>query len=228
MARSRERPGAGCAPECAALAIGMDIKAVIFDIGNVLIEWQPENYYDRAYGQRRREEVFDAVDLHGMNELIDQGVGFKDVIYDWADKYPAYRREIRDWHDHWIKLAAPAIDHSVRLLKVLRVKGVPVYTLTNFGNENFSMAQGHYPFLKEFDRFYVSGRMKTTKPGAQIYQMVEDDCGIAPQHLLFTDDRVDNIATAKSRGWQTHHFQNPQSWADCLVSAGLLRAEEAA
>ena len=206
----------------------MTIDAVIFDIGNVLIEWQPERYYDQVIGEERRKAMFAAVDLHGMNELVDLGHNFTDTIYATAEKYPEWRVEIRDWHDNWIQLASPTIDHSLRLLRALRSKGVPVFALTNFGVESFAYAETQYPYLGEFDRRYISGHMKVTKPSARIYEMVEEDCGIAPAALLFADDRADNIAMAASRGWQTHLFDGPQGWADRLVAEGLLTAAEAA
>lgn len=204
-------------------------EAVIFDIGNVLIEWQPERYYDRVIGEDRRKAMFAELDLHGMNDRIDRGEPFRETIYDFAEANAEFRDEIRMWHDNWIEMAAPAISHSVRLQRALRAKGVPVFTLTNFGIQNFAFASAdHYPFLNEFDRRYVSGHMKTAKPDHDIYEMVEADCGIAPNALLFTDDRADNIATAHNRGWQTHLFEGPQGWADRLVATGLLTQEEAA
>jgi len=205
----------------------MTVDAVIFDIGNVLIEWQPERFFDTVIGETRRTEMFAQVDLHGMNDRVDRGEGFRDVIYAEAENYPQWRDEIRTWHDRWIEMAAPVIDHSVRLQTALRSKGVPVFSLTNFGIESFAYACTHYPFLQNFDRQYVSGEMRCIKPEAQIYQMLEDDCGIAPERLLFTDDRVDNIAAAKARGWQTHLFDGPQAWADRLVTEGLLTPSEA-
>lgn len=205
----------------------MPVNAVIFDIGNVLIEWQPERYYDRVIGTERRRAMFAEVDLHGMNDLVDQGYHFTDTIYAWAEKYPGWRDEIRMWHDNWIELAAPEISHSVRLLRALRERNVPVFALTNFGVQNFDYACTVYPFLNEFDRQYVSGRMKTVKPHAPIYEMVEADCGLDPASLLFADDRIDNIETARARGWQTHHFKDPQDWADRLVREGLLTPDEA-
>ncbi len=205
----------------------MKPQAVIFDIGNVLIEWQPERFYDRVIGAERRQEMFDAVDLHGMNDRVDQGGNFRDTIYATADQYPAFRDEIRMWHDHWLELASPAIDHSVRLLRALRKQGVPVFALTNFGVQNFPIAQQAYPFLGEFDRRYISGHMKCVKPHAQIYQMVEQDCGIDPQALLFADDRDENLRAAAARGWQTHLFDGPQGWADRLVAEQLLTKEQA-
>ncbi|MCE8510402.1 HAD family phosphatase [Ruegeria pomeroyi] len=206
----------------------MTIEAVVFDIGNVLIEWQPERYYDRVLGEERRRQMFAEVDLHGMNDLVDQGHHFTDTIYGWAEKYPEWRDQIRDWHDNWIELASPEIPHSVRLLRALRNKGVPVFALTNFGVQNFDYACTVYPFLTEFDRAYVSGRMQMVKPHAPIYAAVEDDCGLAPGTLLFADDRVENIDAARMRGWQVHHFTGPQGWAARLVAEGLLTEGEAA
>ncbi len=205
----------------------MTTEAVIFDIGNVLIEWQPERYYDRVIGEERRKEMFATVDLHGMNDKIDMGGDFKDVIYATAEDYPQFRDEIRMWYDNWIELANPVIDHSVRLLRALRAKGVPVFTLTNFGPASFAYAETQFDFLTEFDRRYISGHMKVIKPDPKIYQMVEEDCGIAPEALLFADDRVDNVNMARSRGWQAHLFEGPQGWADELVAKGLLTESEA-
>ena len=70
--------------------------------------------------------------------------------------------------------------------------------------------------------------MGVIKPEPRIYEMVEQDCGVAPDALLFTDDRADNIAMAASRGWQTHLFEGPAGWANRLVAAGLLSEKEAA
>lgn len=206
----------------------MPIDAVIFDIGNVLIEWQPERYYDRVIGEERRRAMFAEVDLHGMNDLVDRGHHFTETVYGWAEKYPHWRDEIRMWHDRWIDLATPEIPHSVRLLRALRTRGMPVFALSNFGVQTFDHAATVYPFLTEFDRHYVSGRMRMVKPDDEIYARVEQDCGLAPAALLFADDRADNIAVARRRGWQTHLFNGPQGWADRLVAENLLGAEEAA
>ncbi|WP_226779844.1 HAD family hydrolase [Oceaniglobus trochenteri] len=206
----------------------MTVNAVIFDIGNVLIEWQPERYYDRTIGEARRKALFAEVDLHAMNDLVDRGEDFRTTIYDMADATPAWADEIRAWHDNWIELAQPAIPHSVKLLRALRARGVPVFALTNFGDGTFDYAATVYDFLNEFDRPYVSGRMKVIKPDPKIYEMVEQDCGFAPETLLFADDRADNIAAAQARGWQGHLFTGPQGWADRLVAEGLLTPEEAA
>jgi 2-haloacid dehalogenase len=206
----------------------MPIDLVIFDIGNVLIEWQPERWYDARVGRARREAMFAAVDLHGMNDRIDRGGDFRAIVEETAAAYPEFRDEIRMWHDNWIELASPAIDHSVRLLRALRAQGVPVQTLTNFGIGTFEIAERHYDFLSEFDMRHISGQLGTIKPDAEIYEIVEGSCGAAPETILFADDRVDNIAVARDRGWQTHLFDGPEGWANRLVAEGLLRAGDAA
>ncbi|MFT7595983.1 MAG: 2-haloacid dehalogenase [Paracoccaceae bacterium] len=206
----------------------MQPQAVVFDIGNVLIEWQPERFFDKAIGEDRRRALFAAVELDEMNEQVDLGAHFTNTVYAKADDHPEWRDEIRLWHDSWIEMASPAIPHSIRLLRALRGKGTPVFSLSNFGIQSFDIAAAHYPCLTEFDRQYISGHMQVIKPDPQIYHMLETDSGIAPDALLFTDDRADNIDMAHSRGWQTHLFEGPQGWADRLVAAGLLSAHDAA
>jgi 2-haloacid dehalogenase len=205
----------------------MQPEAVIFDIGNVLTCWQPEAFYDRVIGEERRLALFDAVDLHGMNALVDDGALFRETIYGWADRHPDWGPEIRMWYDRWIELASPRIEGSIALLRALRAKGVPVFCLTNFGSHSYEEARDKLDFLGEFDREYVSGRLRVSKPDPRIYQVVEDDSGIAPERLLFADDRADNISAAARRGWRTHQFESWQGWAARLVAEGLLTPKEA-
>ena len=205
----------------------MKPQAVVFDIGNVLIEWQPERFYDAAIGPEKRRAMFAAVDLHAMNDRVDMGENFTETIYATADSYPAWRDEIRMWHDRWIEMAAPVIDHSLRLMQALQTKGIPVFSLTNFGIQSYDLAALHYPFLRNFDHDFISGHLGMIKPSSAIYETVETRSGVAPERLIFTDDRLDNIEAAKQRGWQTHHFDGPQGWAERLVDDGLLSKAEA-
>ena len=202
------------------------IDAVVFDIGNVLIEWNPERFYDRAIGPDRRRAMFAELDLHGMNDRVDRGETFHEVIMEWAEAHPHWRAEILMWHDNWLDMASPAIPGSVHLLRRLRSRGVPVFALSNFGIQPFATAEPVYPFLTDFDRRYISGHMGQVKPEPMIYEMLEADCGVAPDRLLFTDDRADNIATARARGWQVHLFEGPDGLATRLIAEGLLREED--
>lgn len=204
------------------------VEAVIFDIGNVLIEWQPERHYDRLMPRERREAMFAEVDLHGMNDVIDRGGPFRETVEAWAARTPQWRDEILRWHDDWIEMASPVIARSLRLMQALQAKRIPVFSLTNFGIETFDHACTHYPFLREFDRPFISGHLGVIKPEARIYEIVEEVSGLSGHQLLFTDDRADNIAAAHLRGWKTHLFEGPAGWAARLVAEGLLTEAEAA
>ena len=204
----------------------MQVEAVVFDIGNVLIGWQPERYFDTHIGESRRTALFETVDIHAMMVRIDKGGVFGDVVEETALAHPDWTEEVRWVRDHWNDVAGPEISLSVRLLRALRAKGLPVFALSNFGKENFPMTEAEYPFLREFDRRYISGEMRMVKPDDEIYAAVETDCGFAPHTLLFADDRQENIEAAAARGWQTHLFAAPEAFADDLVARGLLTPDD--
>lgn len=205
----------------------MPIHAVVFDIGNVLLEWHPERFYDARIGEARRRALFAQVDLHGMNLNIDRGHDFRNSVYELAEQHPEWQEEILLWHDSWLQMATPEIPHSTRLLRALKARGLPVFALSNFGIGTFELACTAYPVLEEFDRSYVSGYMQVIKPEAEIYARLEADCGHAPAHLLFVDDKLENIEAAAARGWQTHLFTSPENWAERLVSEELLTQDQA-
>lgn len=203
-------------------------EAVIFDIGNVLIEWNPERYYDLEIGRERRRQMFAEVDFHAMMTRIDAGGDFACVVAGTARAHPRWAAEILHVRDRWCDIARPEIPHSVRLLEALKARDVPVFALTNFGAQNFPLSVAQFPFLETFDRRYVSGEMGMAKPDPAIYAALEADCGVAPGRLLFADDREENVTAARDRGWQAHLFNGSEGWARALVGAGLLDEEEAA
>jgi len=205
----------------------MIVRAVLFDIGNVLIKWQPERFFDRVIGVDRRVAFFAAVPILEMNDRVDAGVNFQDAVAGVIVAHPNWADELAMWRDRWIEMASPTIDHSVRLLRALRRAGHPVFALSNFGNETFQIAQRIYPFLDEFDRRFISAELGMSKPDAAIYQWVEAECAMPQNTLLFTDDRPENIVAARERGWQTHLFDGPDGWAARLVREGLLTPEAA-
>jgi 2-haloacid dehalogenase len=206
----------------------MKPEAVVFDIGNVLVMWQPEAYYDARIGEAARRRMFAETDFHAVNLTIDEGAPFRETIYRLADRFPEWSGEIRLWHDDQFGMLQPVIERSVRMQRALRARGVPVFALSNWGDESFDRAAAHFTFMADFDRAFVSGKLGVKKPDPRIYAQVERDTGVAPGALLFVDDREENIRAAEARGWATHHFTGPQGLADRLVTEGLLTAEEAA
>lgn len=200
----------------------MPVDAVVFDIGNVLVEWNPERVFDAKIGKDRRKALFEAVDLFRMNDAVDRGGDLATVVQDTARRHPDWADDILIWRDHWIEMVGPAIDASVEILRDLRRQGTPVFALTNYGAATFERSIQKFPFYEEFDRTYVSGRMGVVKPDAEIYRRMEEDCGVAPSGLLFTDDRPENIAAATSRGWQGHVFDGADGFRKRLVAEGVL------
>ena len=158
----------------------MTVQAVVFDIGNVLIEWNPERFYDATLGEERRRAMFEAVPILAMNERVDLGAVWAEEVAALAERHPDWAEPISHWHHRWIEMASPEIPRSVRLLRALRGRGVSVFALSNFGRETFAHALAHYPFLAEFDRAFVSGHLALAKPDAAIYEAVERDSGVAP------------------------------------------------
>lgn len=205
----------------------MTVEAVVFDIGNVLVEWRPEAFYDAAIGADRRARLFAEVPLAAMNESVDLGRPLGDAVAELAARHPDWAAEIGFWDSRWLEMFAPVIPGSVAALAALKAKGEPVFALTNFGNETLARADAAYPFLTGFDRRFVSGELRLMKPDAAIYATVEEGTGLAPDRLLFADDKAENVAAAAARGWRTHLFEGSAGWADRLLAEGLLTEEEA-
>ncbi len=205
----------------------MTAKAVVFDIGNVLVTWQPEAFFDREIGADRRIAMFSETGILLLNEEIDNGAPFRASVEGLARRHPHWEAELMLWRDRWTDLVLPVIDGSVALLRALKAKGVPVFALTNFGSETFVTAQEVFPFLREFDRAWVSADLRVMKPDPRIYQILETDSGLSGPDLIFTDDKAENIQAAAARGWQTHLFTGWQGWARRLVEDGFLTEQEA-
>ncbi len=202
-------------------------QAVIFDIGNVLIGWQPEGYYDARIGPERRRRFFAEVPIHAANVRMDAGAAFADCIAPLADSHPEWREEIMAWQADLLAMLQPVIFGSVALMRALRRKGIPVFALTNWGDEHFDIAARHFGFFNEFDRAFVSARLGLIKPDPAIYAVVERETGLAPAALLFVDDKAENVTAALARGWRAHQFESWQGWAARLVAEGLLTKAEA-
>lgn len=199
----------------------MTVRAVVFDIGNVLIRWDPTVHYDRMIGEAARRALFAAVDLHGMNLAVDAGADLHDSVEALAARHPDHARDIRRWRDEWPAFVQGPIHGSVAILQALRASGMPVFALTNFGIAPLAMADRAWPFLRDFDRRFVSAELRLMKPDPAIYAAVEAATGLAPDTLFFTDDRPENTAAAAARGWRTHPFVHPEGLAVALRAEGV-------
>lgn len=206
----------------------MAVEVVVFDIGNVLVEWHPTRPFDTIIGEEARKALFARVDFAGMNDRSDHGHDMWDGVEALAAEHPADADAIRLWSKHWIDMLEPDLKRSARMLRALRAKGIPVIALSNFGDRTFDLAEEKYPVLKEFDQRFISARLGVMKPDPAIYAEVETKTGYAPETMLFIDDRPENIEAALDRGWQGHLFETEAGLAERLVAEDLLTPEEAA
>lgn len=197
------------------------IQAVVFDIGNVLVGWQPEAYFDSQIGAARRKRLFAEVDLEGMNLRVDRGAPFAQSVQELALMHPEWSTEIMLWQDGWSQMFAPVITENVALLRALRSQGMPVFALSNFGRETFDIACNTHSFLTEFDQKYISGQLGVLKPEAEIYAILERESGVAPEHLFFIDDKPENIVAARERGWAGHMFERSDALMADLKHNGI-------
>lgn len=201
-------------------------EAVVFDIGNVLLEWDPEGFYDRKIGHVARVRLFQEVPLAEMNARIDAGAPWHETVEDYAERYRRWGRDILSWRDDWGRIAGPVMADSVAVMRALKARGVPVFALSNFGRQTFSLARKLFPELTEFDGAVISGHEGVLKPDPAIYETLERRSGIAPERLFFTDDVAANVEAAEAQGWRAHLFRGANGLGRRLVEEGLLKESD--
>lgn len=198
-------------------------KAVVFDIGNVLIHWQPERLYARLIPDANaRSQFFEKTGLLHMNEEIDRGAPFRETVEAKAAAFPEHADLIMPWHDQWTEMAHAIIPQTLKVIRALKAQDTPVFALSNFGADTFEFALTVYPELAEFDRHFISGRLKVTKPDPRIYEIVETETGLSGADLVFFDDLPANIEVAKNRGWRAQLFTQPEKMITDLGDMGLI------
>ncbi len=223
---TRQVPADGRQGACRVMSdaarIPQPARIAVFDVGNVLIEWDPQRRYDAAIGPERRARLFAEVDLEAMNRRIDLGHDIAAVVEETAARHPEWAGEIRDWHRAWLELIGPELPGPVALLREVKEQGHPVWALTNFGDDTFELARRHFPVLGAFDGAIVSGRLGVAKPCPAIYVALEAATGAEGEAIFFVDDREENVAAATARGWRAHQYRDPEALAAALAAAGLI------
>jgi 2-haloacid dehalogenase len=203
-------------------------QAMVFDVGNVLLRWEPERLYRRLIADdAERARFFTDICPPEWNAEFDRGESMPEGVEAHAARHPGHAELIRAWWLRWPEMIGPAIEGSVACLRALKAKGVPVYGLTNFATHTWVLAEKMYPFLTEFDVLVVSGRERRIKPEPEIYAILEERAGMPPEALFFADDLPANIAAARKRGWTGHLFRNADGLRQALIEAALLKPHEA-
>ena len=173
------------------------VKAVVFDIGNVLMGWDPERVYAEAYSPEMRDEMLVGSGLMEMNDRVDLGADFDEEVDKLAAERPDYAEAILMWRNRWLDMARPEITLSSHLLRTLRAKGIRVIALSNFGIKTLVIAEAEYPVLTEFDARYVSGHMGVMKPDPQHIAVVLEKLGVAAADAVMIGDSRADLDAAK-------------------------------
>ena len=206
-----------------ATPAGASISAVVFDLGGVLIDWDPRHLYRRLFDDANEMERFlNDVATPAWNREQDAGRPLADATAELAARHPQQRGMIEAFYARWPEMLGDAIDGSVDILAAVRATGVPVYALSNWSAETFPVTRGRYPFLDWFDGVLISGELGVAKPDARMFQALIDRYGVVPERSVFIDDIAANVEAAAAMGFVTIRFQGADDLRRSLMALGVL------
>jgi 2-haloacid dehalogenase len=184
---------------------------IVFDLGGVLIDWDPRYLYRKLFNDDAAMETFLAqVCSPAWNVRQDAGRPLSVATEMLVAQYPQQRELINAFYGRWEEMLGGAINGSVDILQQVKKLGFQVAALTNWSAETFPLAQMRYAFLEWFDDLIVSGKEKVAKPDAEIYRILLQRTGRGATDCVFIDDSMMNIDAARQLGFVTIHFQSPQ------------------
>lgn len=199
------------------------IGVVVFDLGNVLIEWDRCLLYRPMFRNEEALAFFlDSVYTLEANERFDRGQSLHDFTAELAAANPSYAREVLALRERWIETIGAVNEDVVAILRELRDAGVPVYALSNWNADTFALVEPLHPFLGWFDGLVISGREGLVKPEPAIFELLADRYGFALGDALFIDDSRANVDGARSAGMDAVLFDDAATLRDDLVSRRLL------
>jgi 2-haloacid dehalogenase len=200
------------------------IQAIIFDFGNVLLEWNPRYVYQRFFPHdpEAMEHFFKEVNFADWNLQQDKGRPFAEGVAILSEKFPHYAQLIQAYQDHWIDSVGAACDGTIEILKQLKQAGYPLYGLSNWSAETFPFAREKYDFFDLFDDFVLSGEVGHVKPEPEIFHIMLEKIGKPAEECLFIDDALTNINQAQKMGFAAIHFRSPEQLAVALHELKLL------
>jgi 2-haloacid dehalogenase len=200
------------------------IDTIIFDLGGVLIDWNPEYVYlDVFNGDQNKVDWFlNTICTSDWNIEQDAGRTFHDATEFLVKKHPEYEEWIRIYYDRWEDMLGGTIKETVALLNsIKKANSHKLYALTNWSEEAFPVALQRYDFLNHFEGIVVSGEEKTRKPFPKIYEIILDRYKITPERSIFIDDNFENIQGAEKLGIKGIHFNSSKQLKDDLIKLGV-------
>lgn len=187
------------------------IDTIIFDLGGVLIDWNPlyvyHNYFD---SEEKQNYFFENICTSDWNEEQDAGRSIVEATQLLIEKFPGWEQPIRDYYGRWTEMLKGPIPETVEIFRRLKESGkYKIYALTNWQAELFNIALVRYNFLHWFDGRVVSGEEKMRKPFLEFYQRLLDRYQVDPAAALFVDDNLRNVKAAEGMGIKSIHFTSP-------------------
>lgn len=202
-----------------------NVDTIIFDLGAVLIDWNPRHLYRKIY--KSEEEItwfLENICTHEWNEKQDAGRSFEEATDELLVKFPEHEFAIRAWYDRWQETISGPIHGTVDILRQIKEQDrYRLYALTNWSAQTFPWALEQFEFLHWFEGIVVSGVEKSRKPFPEFYKILFDRYQVNPEAALFIDDSQRNIDGAQVLGLPGIWFQSPDQLKAALQSMGILR-----
>jgi 2-haloacid dehalogenase len=204
-------------------------RAVAFDLGGVLIDWNPRYLYrDLFRGDNAQMERFLAeVCNPAWNVGLDAGRPFSEAVEELVAAHPDQAAMILAYRDRWGEMLGGVFEGTLAIVRELRRAGVPVYALSNWAVETFALTRGKFPFLSELDGIVISGEVGVAKPDARIFEYALGKFGLATDELVFIDDVPANVDAAKQLGIEAILFIDAVSVRAALRRLGFPLVEAA-
>jgi 2-haloacid dehalogenase/putative hydrolase of the HAD superfamily len=201
----------------------MPPKAVIWDIGNVMVRWDPRTLYSKIFPDpAERERFLTSVCTMDWHLAHDMGVSFAENRRPLLERFPEHAEHIRAWEDRWWEMFSGPIPETVTAIESLQAAGVPQYGLSNMSHEVIDGITAMSPAFAHLRDIVISAETGVMKPDPRIFAQACERFGVAPPDALFVDDSAKNIAGASALGFQVHHFTDPAALRPALADAGLL------
>lgn len=199
------------------------IKTIIFDLGGVLIDWNPRYMYRKIFDDEAKMEYFLAnITTPDWNEAQDGGQKLSVATETLVEQYPEFETKIRAYYGRWTEMLNGAIQETVDILnEIYGSKKYRLYALTNWSGELFHHALERFEFLQYFEGIVVSGDENLKKPDLRIYNLILDRYNIEAETAVFIDDNKRNIEASKKVNLQTIHFQSPEQLRVDLAKLGV-------
>ncbi len=201
----------------------MTLPTVIFDLGGVLIDWNPRYLYRKLMQSEAEIEYFlSNICTLAWNAQQDAGRSFHEATVALQAQHPPHAAMIAAYYGRWEEMLGGPMAESVEIFRQVKRAGLPVYALTNWSAESFIPTQKRYAFLREFDGIVVSGEEKVAKPDARLFHILLERYNIEARRAVYIDDSAANIVTAQSLGLHTIHFQNAEQLRRELEKVGVI------